>query len=226
MQFDLFDDGRNRILETRDYAAFRRALAESGCARCALHQGRHHIVVDRGNPQAAVLLIGEAPGEQEDLEGEAFVGRAGRLLDELVREVGLDTNRDMLIANVVKCRPPENRAPRQEEVDACSPFLKRQIAIQNPQVIVLLGATALKHLITDKKAFSMSEEAGKIFRHPDFPGRDFMVLYHPAYLLYDPRKRPDMQAHLAALRRHLASRGLVGPLKPASVAPAGVGAAR
>lgn len=208
MQFDLFDDGRNRILESREYAAFRRLLAESGCTRCPLHQGRHHIVVDRGNPEAPLLLVGEAPGEQEDLEGQAFVGRAGRLLDELAREVGLDTNRDMLIVNVVKCRPPENRSPRQEEVDACSPFLKRQIALQNPQVVVLLGATALKHVIPDKKSFSMNDEAGKMFQHADFPGRDFMVLYHPAYLLYDPRKKPEMQAHLMSLRRHLTARGL------------------
>ena len=141
-------------------------------------------------------MIGEGPGENEDIQGRAFVGRAGQLLDEMLKELGFDTNRDSLITNVVKCRPPENRAPKQEEADTCLPFLKKQIALIKPKFILLLGAVALRHIVKDKKQFSMEQEAGTFFVHPDFPGVRFMVLFHPAYILRDPRKKPLMREHL------------------------------
>jgi DNA polymerase len=196
MQFDLFDGTQNQILDAKSYAEFRQALAKSNCTRCALSESRTHIVVDRGDPSSSVLMIGEGPGENEDLQGKAFVGRAGQLLDELMKEIGFDTNRESVIINVVKCRPPENRAPKQEEVDACNPFLKKQIALVKPRIILLLGAVALKHVIPEKREFSMQEEAGKFFVHSDFPGIQFMVLYHPAFILRDPRKKPVMIEHL------------------------------
>ena len=195
-QLDLFQSTQNKILSTASYAQFKQALAGSDCPLCPLFLGRTHIVVDRGNPNAKVLMIGEGPGENEDLQAKAFVGRAGQLLDELMREIGFDTNQDSLIVNVVKCRPPENRAPKQEEVNACNPFLKKQIALVKPQIILLLGAVALKHVIEDKKEFSMEREAGTFFDHPDFSGIKFMVLYHPAFILRDPRKKPVMIEHL------------------------------
>ena len=194
--FDLFDDKQNQILGTKTYAEFKKALTESDCARCTLSQSRTHIVVDRGNPEAKVLFIGEAPGENEDLQAKAFVGRAGKLLDEMMKGLGFDTNRESLIVNVVKCRPPENRAPQPKEADACRPFLKRQIELVHLRIILLLGATALKHMIPDKGAFSMEREAGNFFDHPDQPGVKFMVLYHPAFILRDPRKKPVMIEHL------------------------------
>jgi len=147
-------------------------------------------------------MIGEAPGENEDLQAKAFVGRAGQLLDELMKDIGFDTNRDSLIINVVKCRPPENRSPKQEEVNACSPFLKKQIALVKPRIILLLGAVALRHLIEDKKEFSMEREAGTFFEHSDFPGIQFMVLYHPAFILRDPRKKPVMVEHLKRFKEY------------------------
>ena len=196
MQFDLFDGTQNKILETLNYAGFKEALAQSACTRCPLSHSRSHIVVDRGNPAAQVLMIGEAPGENEDRQGKAFVGRAGQLLDQMMKEIGFDTNQESLIINVVKCRPPENRAPKQEEVNACHPFLKKQLELVKPKIILLLGATALKHIIPDKGEFSMGEEAGNFFEHPAFPGVKFMVLYHPAFILRDPRKKPVMIEHL------------------------------
>lgn len=196
MQFDLFDGTQNQILETKTYAEFKEALIRSQCTKCQLSDSRTHIVVDRGNSNAKVLMIGEGPGENEDRQGKAFVGRAGQLLDELMKGIGFDTNQDSLIINVVKCRPPENRAPKQEEVNACQPFLKKQLELVKPKIILLLGAVALKHVIPGKKEFSMEEEAGSFFEHPDFPGTKFMVLYHPAFILRDPRKKPVMIEHL------------------------------
>src|SRR5262245_55877077 len=136
MQFDLFDSGSNTILGAESYEEFRERLRASGCAKCALHQGRTNIVVDRGNPAAPVMTIGEGLGENEDKEGRAFVGRAGQLFDKIMSAVGIDTERDMLIVNVVKCRPPENRNPRTEEAAECLPYLKRQIELTRPRVIL------------------------------------------------------------------------------------------
>ena len=182
------------------YAAFKKTLYESGCEKCALHEGRTQIVVDRGNPEAKIMVIGEGPGEKEDLQGQAFVGRAGKMFDEIMKGVGLDTNKDMFIANVVKCRPPGNRAPRDEEAQACFPYLKRQIELVAPKVIILLGATALKRMDPAKKNFAMDEEAGRFFELADYPGILFMALYHPAALLYNSKLKPAMWEHAKILR--------------------------
>lgn len=208
MQFDLFDSGSNTILGAATYADFKARLEGSGCTRCGLQQGRTHIVVDRGNPASAIMVIGEGPGENEDQQGKAFVGRAGQLFDQIMSAVGLDTNRDMLIANVVKCRPPENRSPHAEEAASCMPFLKRQIDLVKPRVILLLGATALKHIDKTKTNFQMSEEAGKFFTLNDYPTIQFMVLYHPAALLYNAKLKPAMWDHAKRLRRYLEQQGL------------------
>ena len=195
-QIDLFDTLQNSIHGAKTYEDFKQKLIASQCTRCGLSASRTYIVVDRGNPASRVLFIGEAPGENEDLQGKAFVGRAGRLLDEMLSALGFDTNRDSLIANVVKCRPPANRAPKPEEAETCLPFLRKQIELVGPQWIVLLGATALKHLIPEKKEFSMEQQAGRFFEHAHYPGARLFVLYHPAYILRDPRKRPLMEQHL------------------------------
>ena len=195
-QFDLFDQTQNKILDAKAYTQFKEELIRSNCAQCPLSESRRHIVVDRGNPDAKVVMIGEAPGENEDVQGKAFVGRAGQLLDAMLKELEFDTNRDSLIINVVKCRPPENRAPKQEEVNACFPFLEKQLLLVKPRVVLLLGAVALKHVLKDKGGNSMAEEVGNFFERPEFPGVKFMVLYHPAFILRDPRKKPDMAAHL------------------------------
>ncbi len=153
------------------------------------------------------MIIGEAPGAEEDKAGLCFVGRAGKVLDKVMASIGLDTNRDTLIANVMKCRPPGNRIPLKSEVESCLPSLWRQIELVNPAILVLLGRTALRHLIPGRPEKPMEEDAGVIsylFRE----GRriPYMPLYHPAYLLYDPRKREAMARHVKALKDFLARR--------------------
>ncbi|MFZ0408815.1 MAG: uracil-DNA glycosylase [Cyanobium sp.] len=123
------------------------AAACGQCLRCALAESRRQVVVGRGNPEARLLLIGEAPGAEEDASGRPFVGRAGNLLEQLLAEAGLDSDRDLYIANVIKCRPPGNRKPSRAEIAACLPWLQQQIALQRPQLIGLLGATALEALL-------------------------------------------------------------------------------
>jgi DNA polymerase len=166
-------------------------------------------VIDRGTPTAKIMVIGEAAGEKEDSTGSAFVGRAGKLLDEILKAINLTAEKDVLIVNIVKCRPPGNRAPLREEVSACMPYLYKQIKLVQPQVIVLLGAVALKHMMPVKKGFSMADESGNFFTSNEYPGVHFMVLYHPAYLLYDPRKKKDMWEHVKHLEAFLKETRLV-----------------
>ncbi len=187
------------IKNASNYREFRAKLKASNCQLCPLSKSRTQIVVDRGNPHAKVLFIGEAPGQNEDLQGKAFVGRSGRLLDLMLHELGFETERDALIANVVKCRPPKNRAPLPHEAEQCLPFLRQQIDLMKPKIIGLLGATAHKHLLPSKKHASMKDRVGKFFEHPLYHGIKLIILYHPAYILRDPRKRPLMVSHLRCL---------------------------
>ena len=154
------------------------------------------------------MTIGEGSGENEDKQALAFVGRAGKMFDKIMDAVGIDTNRDMLIVNVVKCRPPENRSPRAEEAAECISYLQRQIELVKPKIVLLLGATALKHMDKSKTSFQMSDEAGKFFTLADYPGIQFMVLYHPAALLYNAKLKPAMWSHVKHLRRYLEENGL------------------
>ena len=209
LQFDLFNETQNDIFAAKDYHHFKDLVKRSNCSQCELHRGRRNIVIDRGNPSSKVIVIGEAPGENEDIMGSAFVGRAGKLLDNIMKSINLDTEKDVLIANIVKCKPPGNRAPVREEVNACLPYLHKQIDLVQPQVIVLLGAVALKHMIPEKGDFAMAEEAGTFFASNEYPGVHFMVLYHPAYLLYDPRKKKDMWEHVKHLETFLKETRLI-----------------
>ena len=213
MQFDLFDQDHNRILDATDYAEFARLLSSYDCRRCDAHRHRHHIVVDRGNPSSSIMVISERPGRNEDMTGRAFVGRAGEMLDRIFAAIGLDSNRDMLICNILKCMPVtekedgvlEDRAPQTEEVRACLPYLQKQISLVRPKVILLLGAVALKHIARGRGEFTMEEEAGRFFELPEYEGIRFMVLYHPAFLLRDPRKKSIMWEHVKKLRDYLES---------------------
>src|SRR5271165_4498437 len=162
------------------------------CTRCKLHkQGRKQIVFGVGNPRAELMFVGEGPGADEDAQGEPFVGRAGQLLNNMIKAMGL-RREDVYIANVVKCRPPQNRTPERDECETCSPFLMRQIAVIRPEVLVALGATAAKTLlgVTD----SMAKLRGKVYDFSpvvtrDLPEHDseysakLVVTYHPAFLL-------------------------------------------
>jgi DNA polymerase len=208
LEFDLFDTAYNDVLAAPDYAAFCKGLTAYDCQRCPRGRARSHIVLDRGNPDAKILIVGERPGENEDAIGRAFVGRSGDLLDKIMASIGVDTNRDLLIVNVVKCKAEVDRAPTTQEVEACFPYLRRQIELMRPKVILLLGAVALKYLVKGRgDEFSMEEEAGHLFSAPDQPDVHFMVLYHPAFLLRDPTKKAVMWEHVKKLRAFLTERG-------------------
>jgi len=175
------------------------------CTRCRLHkQGRKQIVFGVGNPKAELMFIGEAPGADEDQQGEPFVGRAGQLLNNMIKAMGL-RREDIYIANIIKCRPPGNRTPERDECDTCSPFLMRQIAAIKPKVIVALGAVAAKTLLAINAP--MSEFRGRWF---DFRGTKLAVTYHPAFLLRDPRQKKEAWKDLQMVMREL---GLAIPAK-------------
>jgi uracil-DNA glycosylase family 4 len=210
MQNDLFDAAYNQILAAETYADFATRLRAYNCRRCQLCYARTNIVIDRGSPTAPVMMIGERPGDNEDLQGKPFVGRAGELLDKMLRAIQLDPAKDVIIANVTKCRPEVDRAPLADEVNACLPFLEKQVALVKPRVIVLLGAVALKWIDPERAEATMEEQAGKFFTISAYPGIQFMVMYNPAFLLRDPRKKPDAWEHLKALRDYLKAGAAAG----------------
>ena len=173
------------------------------CTRCGLWETRKHVVFGVGPQDAEVLFIGEGPGEQEDLKGEPFVGRGGKLLDDMLELIDLDRTK-IYIANMVKCRPPKNRDPLETEQYACSEWLSRQIALLDPKLIVCLGRISAMKFI--KPDFKITREHGQWF---EVDGRRVMALYHPAALLRDPGKRPEtfddlkrLQAEIRAVCTH------------------------
>jgi DNA polymerase len=166
-------------------------------------------VIDRGNPEAPILIVSERPGENEDRVGKPFVGRAGELLDKMLRAIELDPDKHVIITNVVRCKPEVDRSPTKEEVDACFPFLEKQIEVVRPKVILLLGAVALKWVDAARSDTRMEEEAGKFFTVPRFPGIQFMVMYNPAFLLRDPTKKTVTWEHLKSLRNYLREKNLI-----------------
>jgi DNA polymerase len=153
------------------------------CQRCGLAQGRTHAVVSRGNPKADLLIIGEGPGQQEDEQGLPFVGRSGQLLDKILESVRLDTEKDVYICNIVKCRPPGNRVPTADEMAACQGYLLEQIRMVDPKVILLTGATAVKGITGEKKG--ITKIRGQWIA---WEGRFCMPIFHPAYLLRNPSR--------------------------------------
>lgn len=164
------------------------------CRRCGLCQTRSNVVFGTGARDAEVLFIGEGPGEQEDLKGEPFVGRAGKLLDDMLELIDLDRSK-VYIANMVKCRPPKNRDPLNTEQEACSGWLRAQIELINPRIIVCLGRISAMKFI--KEDFKITKEHGQWFIKN---GVMVMALYHPAALLRDPRRRPETFEDLKALQ--------------------------
>jgi DNA polymerase len=203
VQVDLFDQSLNAILGADSYDEFATRLRAYDCRRCDLCAGRSRIVVDRGDPRARILVVSERPGVNEDQQGRAFVGRSGELLDKILAAIEIDADRDTLITNVVKCKGEEDRAPTTAEAEACLPFLDKQIALVHPSVVLLLGSVALKWIAPGRGEFTMEEEAGRLFTLARYPGVHFMVLYHPAFLLRDPRRKRDMWEHVQRLRMFL-----------------------
>ena len=169
----------------------------AACRKCPLAETRTKLVFGVGTAPSELMLVGEGPGEQEDLQGEPFVGPAGKLLDDMLEMIGLDRSR-IYIANTVKCRPPHNRDPQDEETAACRPWLDAQIALVRPKFIVCLGRIAAGELI--RKDFRITREHGQWFERD---GIRYMAIYHPSALLRDVSKRPETFADLRELRRVL-----------------------
>ena len=168
-----------------------------GCQRCDLGRTRTTLVFGDGNPEADILFVGEGPGEQEDLQGLPFVGPAGQLLDVMLRLIGLDRTK-VYICNIVKCRPPKNRDPLPEERTACSEWLRRQIALVDPKIIVCLGRISATSLISPD--FRITREHGQ-WHETD--GRHIIATYHPSALLRDVTKRPEAFTDFREIRRLL-----------------------
>jgi uracil-DNA glycosylase len=187
------------------------------CTRCKLHkQGRKQIVFGVGNPRADLMFVGEGPGADEDAQGEPFVGRAGQLLNNMIKAMGLKRE-EVYIANVVKCRPPGNRTPERDECETCSPFLMRQIAVVKPKVVVALGAVSAKNLLAMNA--SMGELRGRFYdfmpagarsSDPGWQGARLAVTYHPAFLLRDPRQKGEAWKDLQMVMKYL---GITPPQK-------------
>ena len=180
-----------------------------GCQRCALADGRHNVVFGVGSRDAEVLFVGEGPGENEDLQGEPFVGRAGKLLDDMLELIDLDRKKNVYIANIVKCRPPHNRDPLNTEQDACIGYLRNQVALLKPKIIVCLGRIAAMRLI--REDYRITREHGQWVEKA---GVAMTALYHPAAILRDPGKRPetvDDLKNLQAKIRQVCSRTYDSP---------------
>jgi uracil-DNA glycosylase family 4 len=155
----------------------------STCVKCSLSSTRNNVVFGRGNPHSKLFVIGEGPGQQEDEQGLAFVGRAGKMLDSAFQSVGIDTNKDCYISNIVKCRPPNNRKPLANEVKECMPWLNEQIVLIKPKVIVLAGSTAVQSYLNIDEP--ISKLRGEWVVRNDIK---YMPIFHPSYLLRNPSK--------------------------------------
>ena len=168
------------------------------CTRCKLHAGRTNIVFGVGNPKADLMFVGEAPGRDEDLKGEPFVGRAGQLLTKIIESIDL-RREDVYIANVIKCRPPQNRNPERSEVVTCEPFLFEQIDAIKPRVIVALGSFAVKTLLQDDKT-PISKARGHVY---SYRGAKLIPTFHPAFLLRSPDRKRDVWEDMKKVRTML-----------------------
>lgn len=184
------------------------AAQAQACTACGLSQSRTHVVFGEGNPDARLMIVGEGPGEEEDLQGRPFVGRSGQLLDKILEAAGIP-RQSVYIANIVKCRPPQNRVPEPLEAKTCtSLWLIRQIQLIQPQIIIPLGATALEFFAGEK--LSITKARGKFF---EWQGIRVFPMFHPAYLLRNPSRAPGSPKHLTWLDIQLVKKTLdeLGP---------------
>ena len=185
---------------TKSTETFEQIHAEIGdCTRCPLHQQRTHVVHTEGNRKARLMFVGEAPGADEDIQSRPFVGRAGQLLTKIIEAIGMKRE-EVLIGNVNRCRPPGNRAPTTEEAETCKPYLLREIAVVQPEVIVVLGNTAMKNLLNTREGITRLRGTFQ-----DYQGIKVMPTFHPAYLLRDPSKKRETCEDLKKVRDYLDS---------------------
>ena len=185
------------VLPAETLDGIRAALGE--CTRCKLHGGRTHLVFGVGSPAADLVFVGEAPGRDEDRQGIPFVGRAGQLLTRIIAAIGLSRD-EVYIANVIKCRPPNNRNPEPDEVATCEPFLFRQLDVIRPRVVVALGGFAIRTLLRTDEA--VSRLRGRVF---DYRGAKLIPTFHPAFLLRSPERKRDVWEDMKRVRALLAA---------------------
>lgn len=196
----LFDSAKPAEVLTQSSETLEEIWAElKNCTRCSLHEGRTHVVNTEGSSRARLMFVGEAPGADEDAQARPFVGRAGQLLTKIIEAIGFKRE-EVLIGNVNRCRPPANRAPMPDEAATCKPFLLREIAAVQPEVIVVLGNTAMKNLLDTK--IGITRLRGEF---QDFKGIKVMPTFHPAYLLRDPSKKRETWEDLKKVRDYLDS---------------------
>ena len=181
-----------------DFEALRQTVLS--CKNCKLCETRHNVVFGVGNPQSKVMFIGEGPGENEDLQGEPFVGRGGQLLDKMLTHVGLSRNENVYIANMVKCRPPKNRDPEKDQLEACIGYLRNQVHLIRPKIIVCLGRIAACAIIDP--GFKVTKQHGEFY---DRNGTLMMGTFHPAALLRNPGSKPAALEDFLKLREKLDS---------------------
>lgn len=191
----------SHIPSSKEIQTLERIRRELGnCQRCRLHQTRHTLVFGEGDEKAQLMLIGEGPGYDEDLQGRPFVGKAGQLLTRILQSIGLQRE-EVYITNIVKCRPPQNRNPEPDEIESCHPFLLKQIEAIGPNVICALGTFAAQTLLkTDAKITSLR---GKAY---DVSGIQVFPTYHPAYLLRNPEKKREVWEDMKRVARALAEK--------------------
>jgi len=194
---------------TKSTETFEQIHADIGdCTRCPLHQQRTHVVHTEGNRKARLMFVGEAPGADEDMQAHPFVGRAGQLLTKIIEAIGMKRE-EVLIGNVNRCRPPGNRAPTTEEASMCKPFLLREIAVVQPEVIVVLGNTAMKNLLDTREGITRLRG-----QFQDYKGIKVMPTFHPAYLLRDPSKKRETWEDLKKVRDYLDNHRSFGSVDP------------
>jgi uracil-DNA glycosylase len=191
------DEGRSERIARLDWEAMESDI--SACRSCPLCEGRQRVVPGMGDHGARVMFVGEGPGAEEDRQGLPFVGAAGKLLDAMLGAIGLSRESGVYIANTVKCRPPRNRTPEPEEMAACRPYLKRQIELVRPSLLVALGRPAAQVLLNAPDV-RINAARGRMFNHEGIP---VLVTYHPAYLLRNPLDKARAWEDLCAIRRHL-----------------------
>ena len=184
----------DQIMESKDIFTFLERLGSSNCGRCSLCEHDNRIVIYRGNPQAELMLVGEAPGLQEDRLGKTFVGPAGLLCDKIFASVGIDTNKDMYLGNITKCRPvapkgsgKQNYTPRVEQRNNCAPYIRREIELINPKIVVVAGLTAAQGLLGWDNKVRMGDVAGTFVERE----RLYFIIYHPAYIIHAQKSGPD-----------------------------------
>lgn len=174
-----------------------------GCTACKLCKTRQNVVFGAGNPEAKIMFIGEGPGQHEDEEGQPFVGRSGQLMDQMLAYIGLSREKNIYIGNMVKCRPPQNRDPEQDEVNACIGYLRNQTALIRPEIIVCVGRIAAMSLIDP--GYKVTRQHGEWFQKN---GVWMMGTFHPAALLRNPNNKPAAMSDFFALRDKIAELGI------------------